>query len=169
MKTVWLGFGILLFVLGLSGLAFWAQRTSRRLSREFAEDLHSRGFRPHPHCPIADIFGKTARMPTALSCYEGQIRKELPVVLIFTATTSMDVNSSLSVRNFLSMYFPPEAKLDDSWLSGWQEKMRTGKSSVLRAERTSGGGILIMWPGSQLRLDVEARIAEILQSLQFVN
>src|SRR5690606_32225049 len=124
---------------------------------------------------------------TFITSLDGHLREDLPYTLILgTRVTSGGKN--MSQNDYIGFFIPHHEALTDKWLAGWKEKVAergdehwAKHSSVKAVEKNWGimgppeelpiravkvdDGILLAWNGLHLRHTIEARIKDVLESL----
>jgi hypothetical protein len=102
------------------------------------------------------------------SAYDGQLRPGVPMTLLLLRRTEAVFVQGMSVQNatlYVGAYLPAQANLDASFLKDWQDKMQRKQGHVVYAALTIDSGFVIVWKGTPSRKNVEARLAELAQSL----
>jgi hypothetical protein len=103
------------------------------------------------------------------SAYDGQLRPGVPMTLLLLRRTEAVIVQGVSVQNatlYVGAYLPAQASLDANFLRTWQDKAKRRQDHVVYADRTVDSGFVVVWKGSPSRKNVEARFAELAQSLR---
>jgi hypothetical protein len=141
-------------------------------------------YTPRAQPPIAAPF--VYEPLSKIACYDGQIKPNLPCTLILGIRATGEGKNKI-LYYYIGFYFPSQVKFSDEWLNGWQTKVAErgdhwaeissaqkietnwgvkGAPDTLpiRAER-EGGGVFLAWNGLHTRDCIQARIDDILASL----
>ena len=91
------------------------------------------------------------------------------MTLLLLRRTEAVMVQGVAVQNmtlYVGAYLPAQANLDPNFLRTWQDKAERGQEHVIYAERTVDNGVVVAWRGTPSRKNVEARLAELAQSLR---
>jgi len=122
-----------------------------------------------------------------VTSYDGQIKPSLPYTLILGVRVTGEGKDRI-LYNYIGFYFPAQVEFNDEWLNGWKHKVAergdnwAAKSEMEKVEKSWGskgvpdnlpiraarmdGGIILAWNGLHTREHVEARINDVLASLE---
>jgi hypothetical protein len=145
-------------------------RRKRNVLSGFDALVKERGMKPRTTSPVVAFSAPDA--PEGLhfsSAYDGQLRPGVPMTLLLLRRTEAVMVQGVAVQNmtlYVGAYLPAQANLDPNFLRAWQDKAERGQEHVIYAERTVDNGVVVAWRGTPSRKNVEARLAELAQSLR---
>ena len=144
-------------------------RRKRNVLAGFDALVTQRAMKPRTTSPVAAF--SEPDPPEGLhfsSAYDGQLRPGVPMTLLLLRRTEAVFVQGVSVQNatlYVGAYLPAQANLDASFLRDWQDKTQRKQGHVVYAARTIDSGFVVVWKGTPSRQNVEARLAELAQSL----
>jgi hypothetical protein len=145
-------------------------RRKRNVLGGFEQWVKQRAMRPRTTSPVAAF--SEPNPPEGLhfsSAYDGQLRSGVPMTLLLLRRTEAVIVQGVSVQNatlYVGAYLPAQASLDANVLRTWQDKAKRRQDHVVYADRTIDSGFVVVWKGTPSRKNVEARLADLAQSLR---
>jgi hypothetical protein len=131
--------------------------------------VQQRGMRARTESPVAAFSAPDP--PEGLhfsSAFDGQLRPGVPMTLLLLRRTEAVFVQGVSVQNatvYVGAYLPTQVDIDPNVLKDWQMKAQRQQEHVVFAARTIDSGFVVVWKGTPSRDNVEARLAELSQSL----
>ena len=102
------------------------------------------------------------------SAYDGQLSPGVPMTLLLLRRMESVIVQGVSVQNatlYVGAYLPAQADFNANFLRAWQDKALHKRDHVAYATRTADSGFVVVWQGTPARKNVEARLAELSQSV----
>ncbi|NWF63858.1 MAG: hypothetical protein HXY38_06075 [Chloroflexi bacterium] len=171
---------MLAVILGAIIFLFWRQN---RIFNELGNFYKENNLIFQPASPVEHPF---MYPDVKLVCSAGMLRPNIPYTLILGTRLVTDGQGTSSYR-YIGVYLPPQAQVNDEWLSAWQQKVAERSdqwaqySGVTAAEKNWGvmgapehlpvravrvnSGVFIGWSGIHTRKTIEARLNELKTSL----
>ncbi len=123
-----------------------------------------------------------------VTSYDGYLKEGMPYTLILGIRAAGEKKNRV-FYHYIGFYFPPQTSFEEGWLQAWQTKVaerndnwaaKSGLEKIeknwgtkgapdhlpIRAARLENGGYILAWNGLHNREHVEARIQDVLASLQ---
>jgi len=171
----------LIVIAGLIGYLFYRRK---QLINELKEFYREGNYIKRESLPISNPFIYDDM--TFITSLNGNLKPDMPYTLIL-GTRVTGGGKNMLQNDYIGFYIPPHASLSDEWLGQWKEKVaqrgdnwaqHSGAESEeknwgimgapehlpIRAVRINNG-ILLAWNGLHLRHTIEARIQDVLESL----
>jgi hypothetical protein len=144
-------------------------RRKRNVLSGFDEFVKQRRMVPRATCPVT-AFSEPKPLEGFhfSSAYDGQLRSGVPMTLLLLRRMESVIVQGVSVQNamlYVGAYLPAPADFDANFLRTWQDKAQRKLDHVAYAARTVDSGFVVVWQGTPSRKNVEARLAELVQSL----
>jgi hypothetical protein len=172
----------LILIAGFIGFLFYRRR---KLMNELQDFYKTGNYIRRESLPVENPFVYTDMSFTTAS--DGKIKADLPYSLIL-GTRVTGGGKNMIRHDYIGFYFPPEVELNDEWLNKWKEKVaersdnwaqHSGVEKIdkrwglmgapehlpIRAIRINNG-VLLAWTGLHLRKTIEARMKDVIESLE---